>query len=156
MKHLMEMGIATQMDSLLIELDGSAEFQLGLKMPEQIKTIYGISVQVDGVTPNNQALITTAQASDLYLTFISGSNRFWNTVRLSDLVYMPDPDSSAMAITDAKYMYVNIDAQGLSLDQSFINNPTTIAAGPIIFLNLWYEGFGKEGRPERVEAQRGV
>lgn len=131
-------GIRTAMDSLLIDIDGQADIPLGIKMPEQIETIYGISVQVDGVGPSNQLLPTMDEVSDLYLTLIQGANRFWNNVRLSDLVFMPDPNAPGMAITDQKFMMVNIDAQSITLDQSFLKNPSLIATAPTLIINLWY------------------
>lgn len=123
--------------NVTVPAGGNRNFFVGVKFPKQIKSIYGLSVQVDGVDPDNSVLITLANASDLYITILEGSNRIINALRLSDLVYLPDPDGTgAIAHTDSRFMPVNI-SNDISLDKSFFDNPTGITAGRIL-LNLWY------------------
>ncbi len=105
-------------------------------MPTQVGLIWGISVDVQGVTPLNQALITLADSQALYLTLRQGSSDFVLDLRLTNTVFTQDA-AGVTALNPYRFLSVNIPGN-ISLDQSFYSNPTSIATGAFIKLNLWY------------------
>lgn len=130
---LTKLGIPTLFTNLNILLSGATPQPLAQTMQTSIGRIYGISIYTDNVTYNNQPLITLANAANLYLSFVMGTNIFAGRFRLDDLVYS---DPSITNLTDTKYLPVNIPGS-IDLDKSFIDNPTAINALNVS-INLWY------------------
>ena len=115
-------------------------------MPTQVGLIYGISIDTNGVTPNNVPLITTQNSADLYLTLRQGSSDFILDLRLINALFIETatvlPGGAVQIENPYRFLSVNIPGD-ISLDQSYYSNPTTIvpglgAPGLFIKLNLWY------------------
>jgi hypothetical protein len=123
--------------NITVPTTAQLKFFVNQKIPTQIKVIYGLSVQVDGVDPDNAALITLANSSDMYLTIVQGSDIIIEDLRLSDAVYLPDPDGTgAIPFPERRFLPIWIEGN-INLDKSYFRNPVSIVAGRIL-LNFWY------------------
>lgn len=120
----------------------TTEIQIAKQLPTQIGRIFGMSVYCDTVTPANQPLITTANATNLYLNLVHGATKFFEVTRLDDLNYNPAVATIAVQALE-KWLPVNIPGD-FDLSTSVYFNPTGIvsavppAAPTNIALNLWY------------------
>ncbi len=132
---LMKLGIPTLFTNINVLLSGQTPQPLAAQMQKSVGRIYGLSIYTDTVTFNNQPLITTANATNLYITFVKGTNNFAGRFRLDDLNFNT---LGAIGAPSVKYLDVNLPGDGgIDLDKSFIDNPTAIAAVNIN-LNMWY------------------
>lgn len=107
---------------------------IGTKLQEQVGLIYGISININGVDPNNAAVINAADAARLYLVLKQGSSNFIDTYRLDNLVFVDSASNNWNNQT--RFLPVNITDK-ISLDQSYITNPAGIVNKSII-LNFHY------------------
>ena len=112
-------------------------------MPTQVGLIWGLSVDVEGVTPLNQALITQADATNLYLTLRQGSSDFVLDLRVINMNFINFVPAVIPAVAASNvlnpYRFLSVNIPGnISLDQSFYSNPTSLFSGAFIKLNLWY------------------
>lgn len=134
---LYKLGIPTLFTTIRVLLTGATQQNLNQTMITSIGRIYGLSTYTDTPTPLNAASITTANATNLYLTFKKGSNDFAGAIRLSDMNYNPLP-AATTGFPNKRYLPVNLPGVGgIDLDKSFISNPTAIA-NLTVSLNLWY------------------
>lgn len=137
----LKLGIPTYTTTIYSPLPVSAAtsntFPIAKQLPTQIGRIYGMAVYCDTFTPDNKALITTANAQVLYLTLKDGATNFVEDLRLSDM------QSQFLATPNARptnYLPVNIPG-GFDLSTSFYSNPTGLVTGPTnvtVALKLWY------------------
>lgn len=111
------------------------QLRIAAKLPTQIGLIYGLSIDAETVGPQNQTLITTANANVLYMTLFQGSSAFILDMRLSNLIFNNSPGTTS-ANNSARYLEQVIPGT-FSLDQSYYSNPAALTAGTIK-LNLWY------------------
>lgn len=137
---LQKYGIPTYSMSLYTALPANAtqRFPIGGNLPEVIGAIYGLSIYTDGVTPENNDLLTTTDAFNMYLSFKVSTDDFQEEIRLSDMVSFvagtpvttrPDP-----------YLRVMIP-NSIDLTKSMYLNPTLIPAGAnnkTVALRVWY------------------
>lgn len=116
------------------------EIQIAKQLPTQIGRIFGMSVYTDTVTPGNLPLITTADATNLYINIVHGATTFFENTRLDDLNFNP---AGVPVLPADKWLPVNIPGD-FDLSTSKYLNPTGIvsaaapAAATQIWLNLWY------------------
>jgi hypothetical protein len=131
---LTKMGIPTLFTNITVLLSGATPQTISQQMQKSVGRIYGISVYTDTVTYNNQPLISSTDCTNLYLTFVKGTNQFAGRFRFDDFNYNAVTLNSPIN----KYLEINLPgAEGIDLDKSFIDNPTAIAAKNVS-LNLWY------------------
>lgn len=139
LQMLFKLGIPTYTTTIYSSLPVSSEVNIPIakQLPTQIGRIYGMAIYCDSVTPDNKQLITTTDATNLYLTFKDGATNFFEDLRLTDLLSefsgVPSPRPNS-------YLPVNIPG-GFDLSTSFYINPTGIVAGATgktIALKLWY------------------
>ena len=126
------------------QMVATQQINIAQKLNTSIGLIYGISIDTQGVDPLNRALITDSDASNIYITLRQGSSDFLFQFRLNNFNFFNITGGVAGAVNALnpyRYLPVNIpgigSGQSISLDQSYYNNPTLIAAG-FIKLNLWY------------------
>lgn len=133
---LIKQGIPTYIINIFTDLGAVAEspIQIGKQMPTNIGLIYGISVNVDGVQPDNasNAMITQDEASKIWLTLVAGSLSFLKYVKLDQLVF----SSSTLGDNQQRFLPVNIP-NNFSLDLSQYFNPESII-NKTISLQFWY------------------
>lgn len=139
LEMLFKLGIPTYTTTIYSSIAATAEVQISIakQLPTQIGRIYGMATYADSVTPDNKQLITTADASNLYLTFKDGATNFFEDLRLTDLL---SEFSGVPATRLTNYLECNIPG-GFDLSTSFYTNPTGIVAGlngKTIALKLWY------------------
>lgn len=128
---LFKLGIPTYRMPIYVPFGTSPELtiQLPKELPSQIGWIYGLSTLTDNVTPDNQPVISFAQAVNLFLYLKSGQSTFIEAIRIDELMFL-----SATGV-NWRYYPVNIPSS-ISLDQSYIQNPTGIVAVTKLFLTL--------------------
>ncbi len=130
---LIKLGIPTLFTNITILLTGATPQTLAQQMQKSIGRIYGISTYTDTVTFNNQDLISATDATNLYLTFVKGTNNFAGRFRLDDFLFTSTNNIGL------KYLEVSLPGiGGIDLDKTFIDNPTAIAGGKNVSINLWY------------------
>src|SRR6187431_3239438 len=83
---LFKVGIPTFKTTLTTQLV-AGETELGMEAPKNIGWIYGVSMEVGGVSPDNKTLVAFADAPYLWLTFKIGSSDFMYRLRMDSLVY---------------------------------------------------------------------
>lgn len=139
---LTQLGIPTLKQTIITTISPNVQRNIPLpkQLPKDIGRIIGLSTYCDTVDPQNNPLITTAQAQILFLALKSGATEFYTPVRLDDLLFnfagVPSPSG-------LKYHSVNIPGD-FDLSTSYYINPTLIvsAAAPAppitIMLNLLY------------------
>lgn len=134
---LFRVGIPTYSTTIQVDFAADAANQVNLaqKAPTNIAWIYGISVNVGGVVPNQNAknLISLADAGSLWIVFKIGSGLIIDTLRLSNMVYM---EAGVSRTQDRNYMPVSMPSQ-LDWQKSFIYNPTPVVSKTVLF-NLFY------------------
>ena len=102
---------------------GQIEVPIGDSLSTELGWIYGISTEVEGVTPKdkNVALPTFAQAAGLYLNLQNAQTWYINDFRFTNMIYC-NPASGIAIPSGARYYPVNIPMQ-TDLKQSIIRNP---------------------------------
>jgi hypothetical protein len=131
---LNRLGIPTMQTQVLTLLVAGQQLQLiAANMQKSIGRIYGMSIDCNTVTPLNAALITSAQAMSMYITFVKGTDNYFGPLRLDNLDFNP---VGVPALPAQKYFPVNIPGE-IDLDKSFYSNPLLVAAVNIQ-LNLFY------------------
>lgn len=111
----------------------SSSFSIASQLPKQIGIIFGLEIYTDTVTPDNNPLITFANAQSLYINLKIGMTDFYESVRLDELVMLfPVTNTSR----NYPYLPANIPS-AVDLSQSKYINPTGIITGTIA-LTLWY------------------
>lgn len=130
---LFEYAIDIYMMSIYTTMVAENQVIISKQIPQQVGLIYGLSIYTDGVTPTNDALITSVNAESLFLTFKDGPTEFFQPLRLDQLIFK----SSGFPNIDAEQYYpININGN-FDLSTSFYANPLAIAAGKVM-LNLHY------------------
>lgn len=115
--------VITQFNSSGAPAAGQIEVLIGDSLSTELGWIYGISTEVEGVTPKdkNVPLPTFAQAANLYLNLQNAQTWYINDFRFTNMVYI-NP-ATALAINHgARYFPVNIP-MNTDLKQSIIRNP---------------------------------
>ena len=122
--------VVTYVEEIEIPLPAPAQAQVPIaqRMPQQIALIYGISIAIGGVTPDNNPIIFPGQDANLYLTLFDKTEKFVDQYRLDNLVFN--------ANCEQKYLPVEIYGD-IDLDRSLILNPTNIITNTVV-LYLWY------------------
>lgn len=138
-QQMFRLGIPTYVQSIFSTANAAPTFKIAKQMPTQIGWIYGLSIYTDGVTPDNQSMITLADAQNLFLLLKQGKENVIDVLRLDTLLFTSTQNIGC----DKRYYNINIWADNISLDQSTYLNPTAIATGEIM-LNLHY--ISKEDR----------
>lgn len=140
---LLQWGIPTYIYQVETALQGKLQEKIGDTLEVTVGWVYGLSVNVDGVLPDNSLpLVTSNQIADFYLTLKYGQSLFINQLRLSHLVYDYRTTGTGQLISTncRKYFPVNIPVD-TDLKQSFYSNPTLTKGsdtGSAISLNLFY------------------
>ena len=124
------------------QMVATQQINIAQKLNTSIGLIYGISIDTQGVDPLNRALINDSDAANIYITLRQGSSDFLFQFRLSNFnFFVNNGGGNVSGLNPYRFLPVNIPGigtgQSISLDQSYYNNPTLIAAG-FIKLNLWY------------------
>jgi hypothetical protein len=138
MTKLFEMGVATWMMDIVTPLPvnnagvGSANFQIGKTLPENVGFIYGLSTYADGIDSLNNPLISTTQAQNIYMNLQNGATVFEQDLRMSDLL---NEFAGTPVVRPEKFMQVNIPRFDLS--KSFYLNPQ-LFVNATIRLKIWY------------------
>lgn len=123
--------------SIATAVTSARRINIDQRLPVNVGKIVGLAVQVDGVDETNTTLITLSNSSDLFLTVKRGVDTPIQAMRLSDLVFLPDPDGTS-ALTFGEKRFFRMDLPNtIELDKSFYDNPTGIASGRIL-LQIWY------------------
>ena len=127
---LLRLGIRTYSYPVITQFNpsgappaGQIEVQIGDSLSTELGWIYGISTEVDGVTPKdkNVPLPTMAQAANLYLNLQNAQTWYINDFRFTNMVYY-NPLTGTPIPSGARYYPVNIPMQ-TDLKQSIIRNP---------------------------------
>ncbi len=133
---LMKWGIPTYVYSVQTLLAGAIEEKIGDTLEVTVGWVYGISVNVDGKTPDNaNNLITAGNTANLYLNLKYGQSIYVNGLRLNHLVFDQFPGAGPL-FNQTKYLEVNIPV-GTDLKQSTYSNPTLLTAA-VVMINLFY------------------
>jgi hypothetical protein len=125
-KFLLAKGIRTYSYPVITPITPKIEVQIGDSLSTELGWIYGISTEIDGVTPKDQTVPLPAnnQIGDLYLNLQYGQTWYINDCRMSNLVFI-DP-LNGLFINDYRYMPVNIPYT-TDLKQSIIRNPKMLS-----------------------------
>lgn len=119
------------------------EIQIAKTLPQQIGRIFGLSTYCDTVAPDGSPLITTTDATNIYVNLVDSVTKFFSPVRLDEMNFnfagVPTPGQSP------RYMPVNLPLFDLSTS-NYINPTGVVSAAPpatptAIILNLWYISF---------------
>jgi hypothetical protein len=131
---LFKMGIGTWVIDIVTQLPApaSAKFDVGKNLPGNVGFIYGLSIYADGLDQDSNALITTTQAQNLFLTLQDGSTQFLEGIRLDDML---NDYAGTVVVNPNKFMPVAIPAFDLS--KSFYQNPNGYT-GSYIRLKLFF------------------
>lgn len=134
---LLKHGIRTYSYPVITPITAKIEVQIGDSLSTELGWIYGISTEIDGVTPKDQSVIlpTLAQAGDLYLNLQYGQTWYINDRRMSNLVYNT-PNAGLVIPSGSRYEPVNIPYT-TDLKQSIIRNPK-MASGFSTMLTFHY------------------
>lgn len=130
-------GTQVQPFTVTVPATGDRSFDIGKKFPTNIEWIYGISLKINGVGPDNETLITRANAADMFLNLQQGSYFFLENFPLDSLIYIPG-EGATDSYRDTRYLPVKISGRA-DLDTSSIGNPAGVNSGTIV-LYLWYLG----------------
>jgi hypothetical protein len=123
---LFKLGIPTYIQTITVDITSQNELKIADTVPLQMGWIYGLNTYADTVDPDNTDLISTADASNLYLKIVQGDRNFVNAIRIDDLLF-------PSATQSGRYMEVNIPGT-ISIDQSLILNPTGITEGRLLLM----------------------
>jgi len=131
---LFNLGCPTWVEDVQTTLPAvaSAKQQIGNQLPTNIGYIYGLATYTDGVDADNNTLISTTDASNLYLTLQDGPTQFYQQIRLWDLLTV---FAGTPVLRPQPYTPVNIPYFDLS--KSFYQNPTGVVDATIR-LKLYY------------------
>lgn len=122
-------GVPTFIKNLIIQIPVNATVDIPMpkQMPQQIGLIYGLTSYTDTFSPANNPLITSADATVLYLILKDGNTEFIEPLRLDDLqntvVGVPLSRSE-------RYWRCNIPGN-FDLSASLVKNPTGIVSAPV-------------------------
>jgi len=132
--YFLSNGIFWKKARVKVVLDGTSEQVLGGNMQTDVGLIIGMSLWADSVGPANEALITTTQAMNLYLSILTGGKKFIPDLRLDDLlnVYNGSPVASGKLWTE-----FNLPWWAMDFQTSSIINPLLLE-GPVVWINLFY------------------
>lgn len=133
LNQMFRLGIPTYVQSIFSTVAATPSIDIAKQMPTQIGWIYGLSIYVDGVSPDNFALITLADAQSLFLLLKQGKENIVEVLRLDEFLFTSTQNIGC----DERFYRINIWADNLSFDQSKYLNPTNIASG-VIMLQLHY------------------
>lgn len=137
---LTELGIPTYRQAIKTAISNQTQLNIPLpkQLPKDIGRIIGLSVYCDTVDPENNPLITTTNAENLYLALKDGATEFFIPVRLDDLLFN---FAGVPVLSGEKYYPVNIPGD-FDLSTSYYINPTLITSPPdtsiMIQLNIHY------------------
>lgn len=131
---ILRMGLRTRTQNIPTVLNGGSTQKIGGQLQTDIGLIYGLSIYADTVDPSGNTLITTTQATNLYLTIAKGAQQFVQTLRLDDLLNV---FAGSPLVRLSKFTPVLISYKDFALDVSFYSNPLLIS-GPEIYLMMWY------------------
>lgn len=136
---IMRMGLVSRTQNIPVVLDGTPEQKLGGQLETDVGLIYGFNLYADTVAPDGAILITTTDATNLYLSVAKGADTTVFPLRLDDLL---NNIAGSPLIRANKYLPLIVPYTQFSLDKSFISNPTLIGLGltpgPTVFLNFYY------------------
>lgn len=121
---LLRLGIRTYSYPVITQFNQAAiEVLIGDSLSTELGWIYGISTEVEGVTPKDQnvPLPTFVQAADLYLNLQNAQTWYINDFRFTNMVYI-NPLAGVPIPSGARYYPVNIP-MNTDLKQSIIRNP---------------------------------
>jgi len=112
-----EAGILTYQEPIVVTFPAVAQrdIKFANNLSSQIKSIYGIYIEVDGVNLDGNNNILAGQEDILFLTLVRGSNFFVQGLRLSKLLF-----NGGASIG---YYKVNIPFN-FDTDKSFVRNTT--------------------------------
>jgi hypothetical protein len=140
---LLKWGIPTYIYNVNTVLAGKLQEKIGDTLEVTVGWVYGLSVNVDGVLPDNSApLISSNIVGDFYLTLKYGQSLYVNALRLNHLVYDYRTTGTGQLIStnSRKYFPVNVPVN-TDLKQSYYSNPLVQTGGDVaaaISLNLFY------------------
>ncbi len=122
-KFLLGQGIRTYYYSVITAITAKIEIPFGDSISTELGWIYGISAEINGVTPKDQTvpLPTLAQSADLYINLQFGQTWYIMDLRLSNLVYTEQVAGRDLT-NPQRYYPVNIPFT-TDLKQSIIRNP---------------------------------
>lgn len=124
---LLRLGIRTYSYPVITQFNAPAiEVQIGDSLSTELGWIYGISTEVEGVTPKDQTipLPTFAQAADLYLNLQNANTWYVNDFRFTNMIYI-NPLTGTPIPSGARYFPINIPLN-TDLKQSIIRNPKSL------------------------------
>lgn len=123
---LLKHGIRTYSYPIITEINAKIEVAFGDSISTELGWIYGISAEVEGVTPKDGtvALPTMAQAAGLYINLQYGKTWFLEDFRYTNMVFY-NPTTVAPQ-NERKYYPINIP-YSTDLKQSIIRNPLTLS-----------------------------
>lgn len=132
--YLFKLGCTTWAQDIITSVPnpGKAKFEVGKQLPTDIGFIYGISTVADGLDPDGNALITSAQAQQLYVTFQDGASQFLAQWRLDDLL-----NNMSGSLVDRADKFTPVNIPTFDISKSFYQNPNVFTTG-VIRLKLWY------------------
>lgn len=141
-ERLFNLGVPLYTQDIITNIPAAAtgQIQIAKTLPTTVGWIFGLSTYADGVDSQNNTLITTTQASNLFMYLQNGPNQFIQEMRLTDLLYTY---AGNPIVRNTRYWEVNIPGN-FDLSTSNFLNPTNIAspaapAKPIVIrLKLWY------------------
>jgi hypothetical protein len=136
---LFKLGIPSYTTTLFTPIPATAvqQIQIAKQLPKSIGRIYGLSIYCDTVTPANDALITTTDAQNMYISLKDGTDLFYENVRLDDML---STFTGVPSTRPQVYLPVSIQNE-VDLSTSYYLNPTGIVAGAnakTIALKLWF------------------
>lgn len=138
---MVKLGIPVYTDTYYTLINGGAQAKIGQDMPNSVGYIFGISTIVNGVQPTDQTkiIISTAQASAIWLYLKIGVNLFQNNFRLDKLIF-EDSTAPGQYANQRRYFDVSIP-RVMDLKESYYLNPTAIgtpAAPRFVALQIYY------------------
>jgi hypothetical protein len=124
---LLKLGIPTYSDTYYTQLTGATPTKIGQTMPSVIGLIYGLSVDVNGTTPQNNTFncITPNQSTQLWLQLKIGAALYVDNFRLDRLVFS---DGGTNFQNPNRYFPVMVPSE-TDLKESTFYNPNSIGSG---------------------------
>lgn len=134
---ILKWGLTSQTQNIVVALDGTPSQKLGGQLQTDAGLIYGFNIWCDTVDPQGNPLITTTDATNLYLNLKIGATDRIEVLRLDDLlsVYAGAPVGRY-----GTYKKLIVPWYTISLDKSTIENPTAITGTPPpeVWINMYY------------------
>lgn len=136
---LLKTGIPSYVTNIISPIPTTNQLQIPIAktIPQQIGYIYGITFLTDTEDPNDDTMITFAQAQQLFLVFKDGPTEFFQQIRLDQAVL---PLAGFPNLNNRPYLPVNIPGN-FDLSTSYFQNPTGIVSVDTIttiFMQLWF------------------